>query len=111
MILASVGDGIPESYKNCQIILEKVNIVQMIFHFAGDLKMLNIVAGIMSCSSACPCPYCEAKNVKGKWESNANQAELRTFKNIVDHFKEWMASGGVKSNAKNFRNCNNKFKV
>ena len=81
MILASV-ENVPESYQNCRIILEKVNIVQMIFHFAGDLKMLNIVAGIMACSSTCPCPYCEARNVKGKWEDGANEAERPTFKNM-----------------------------
>ena len=107
MILASV-EGVPESYQNCQIILEKVDIVQMIFHFAADLKMINIVAGIMTCSSTCPCPFCEAKHVKGKWEENASKAQLRTFKNIVDHFNEWVESGGAKPKAKNYANCNNK---
>ena len=58
MILASVPK-VPESYVNCSIIMNKVNINSLAYKFTGDLKIMNILAGLMSASSKCPCVYCE----------------------------------------------------
>ena len=58
MILATTPN-VPESYLNCSIIMNKVNINSLAYRFTGDLKIFNIMAGLMSASSKCPCIYCE----------------------------------------------------
>ena len=71
-------------------------------NFAGDLKIFNILAGIMSCSSRHACYICEAKKIDGKWERNA---PLRTYASGMQKFLEWLNSGGETDNAKEFMNC------
>ena len=85
-VLASV-EGIPENYSNVRTILQKVDISQVMFKFTGDLKMLNIVAGLMSCSATHPCVYCEAGCSQGEWTDG--ESNLRTYGNIMQHFEEW----------------------
>ena len=101
MILAS-APNVPESYLNCSIIMEKVNINSVVYTFTGDLKIYNIVGGLMSCSSLCPCIYCESSRVDGVWEEDG---ELRTFRNIQDNLDGWKTAGGVRKKAKYFSNC------
>ena len=58
MILAS-APKVPENYFNCSIFINKVNINSLVFTFTGDLKLYNIIGGLMSSSCRCPCIYCE----------------------------------------------------
>ena len=58
MIVAS-APGVPETYKNCALIIDKVKINTLLYTFTGDLKLYNIVGGLMSSSCKCPCIYCE----------------------------------------------------
>ena len=55
------------------------------FQITCDLKLINIVAGIQSCSSLHSCPYCEGCKVSGKWKAGS----LRTFGSIREHQKKW----------------------
>ena len=61
MIPLVVVEGIPEDYHNVGKILERMNlnIKRNGGVFAMDIKLINIVLGIMSASSSYPCPYCE----------------------------------------------------
>ena len=54
MILAS-APKVPENYHNCSIIINKVDINSVAYRFTGDLKIYNILGGLMSASSKCPC--------------------------------------------------------
>nr|XP_047127450.1 uncharacterized protein LOC124808429 [Hydra vulgaris] len=56
---------IPETYHNCKIFIEKAQINLLLFNFTGDLKLINIVSGIMSCASKYLCLYCESPNSEG----------------------------------------------
>ena len=58
MILATVPK-VPESYYNCSLIINKVDINSIAYKFTGDLKIYNILGGLMSASARCPCIYCE----------------------------------------------------
>ena len=42
MIVAS-APGVPETYKNCALIIDKVKINTLLYTFTGDLKLYNIV--------------------------------------------------------------------
>ena len=66
MILAS-APGVPENYHNCALIMEKVDINSLLYTFTGDLKLYNLVGGIMSSSSKCPCIYCEEYCLKSSF--------------------------------------------
>lgn len=101
MILAS-APKVPENYNNCAIFINKVNISSLVYTFTGDLKLYNIIGGLMASSSKCPCIYCEGSRENGKWEEGA---PLRTFRNIQQNVDDWLNSGGNKKKAKLFTNC------
>lgn len=48
-----------------------------------DLKLMNIIIGIMSCSSKCPCPYCDTSDLDVP-------GTCRTLSNINENFKSWI---------------------
>ena len=58
MIIAS-APRVPENHHNCSIFIDKANINSLVYKFTGDLKLFNIVGGLMSCSARHPCIYCE----------------------------------------------------
>lgn len=71
--------------------------------FIGDLKIINILAGVMSNSATFPCAFCtiDKKDLGMKFGS------LRTTTSIAENYTSWKASGGHKNNAKSFNNCVN----
>ena len=71
MIVATSPD-VPESYYNISLFLEKVNTSTIWCTWTGDLKMANLMAGLMSCSSAHPCVYCETNCYKGRLGGQRN---------------------------------------
>ena len=58
MILAS-APKVPENHHNCSLFIDKVKINSLVYKFTGDLKLYNIVGGLMSSSAKHPCIYCE----------------------------------------------------
>jgi hypothetical protein len=54
MILAC-APKVPENVFNTQVFIEKVGLHRLPYTFTGDLKLLNIVAGIMPGSAKHPC--------------------------------------------------------
>ena len=75
MIPLVVVEGIPEDYHNVGKILERMNlnIKKNGGVFAMDIKLINIVLGIMTASSSYPCPYCEI------FHDFKNPAPMRTI--------------------------------
>ena len=66
MIIAIVPD-IPENYFNLQILYDLTQINSVVYQQTGDLKAINILLGLMSCSSACGCCYCQAPRNTDGW--------------------------------------------
>lgn len=67
---------------------------------ATDLKLANILIGIMGHSSIHPCTWCIAE------KSNLHErAELRTIGNISDSFAAWQAAKSKQKDAKQYNNC------
>ena len=101
MILAC-APKVPENVFNTQVFIEKVGLHRLPYTFTGDLKLLNIVAGIMSGSAKHPCVYCDVERVKGVW---GKQGKLRTFRTITEQYECWQRAGGRADKAKLFKNC------
>ena len=91
-----------ESYINCKIILDKIDLSSVDFQISADLKLLNIILGLQSASSKFPCPYClSSKNKDGKWIAGA---ESRTFQNVKENFEKFEKSDKKRKNLQKFFN-------
>ena len=78
------------------------------FFKIGDLKVYNIVCGLMTYASRHPCYACEAyKDENGNW---VGSDVLRTWNSIIKHYMDWMdpeKGKGKESTRKNYYNCVN----
>ena len=68
-----------------------IGVNQLSYKQTGDFKALNILTGIMSCSSLYGCCYCEAARGSEDWMINGGR--LRTFENIRENTNRLKASG------------------
>ena len=99
MILAIAPDT-PENYTNLQMFYDMVRINKLEYKQTGDFKALNLLLGLMSCSSQYGCCYCEAKRSSDEWSDGG--ARLRSADSLcenADNFKK--LGGGDRSKAKN----------
>ena len=87
MILA-IAPKVPENYTNLQLFYDMVGLNKLQYKQTGDMKALNILLGMMSCSSQCGCCYCDAKRSAKEWVEGG--AKLRS-------------AGSLAANAKNFQ--------
>ena len=58
-------DGVPETRRNVELLLDSLNLPQVRENFkvVSDLKLVNIMSGIQSCTSMHSCPYCEGSKI------------------------------------------------
>lgn len=69
----------------------------MSFTIACDLKMANILAGLMSHASAHPCTWCCAKR-----EHLGRPGLSRTLTDNEENYNRWLREGGDSKKAKFF---------
>ena len=98
MILAITPDT-PENYTNLQIFYDMVGINKLEYKQTGDFKALNLLLGLMSCSSLCGCCYCEAKRSSDEWsDGGARPRSMNSLSENTDNFKK--IGGGDRLKAK-----------
>ena len=103
MILAYVDD-IPETHFNLSTILNKLKIHMLRYHHSiiGDLKLYNIILGLMECGSRHGCFICKGqKGPDGKWIAG----EYRSIENILKDHTNWQLESGLKKDLKNYFNA------
>ena len=68
VLMLAKADGVPETYHNVKILLDSLDLPSLSkdFQIVCDLKMINIILGIQSCSSKFGCPFCEGYKVNEK---------------------------------------------
>lgn len=95
MILAIVED-VQENYENILKIwlLFGLKDSAMKFKISCDLKLANIILGLMSHSSNHPCTWCDSKR-----DNLYEKGELRNLQNTINRFWEWHAAGETMKNA------------
>jgi len=67
---------------------------------ATDLKLANIMVGLMAHGSAHPCTWCDVAK-PDLWSTG----QLRTLGSIKEKFRDWSSAGGVLNKAKYHGNC------
>ena len=102
-IIIAFVDDIPENYCNISIILDKLKVHLIKHHhkFVSDLKLGNIVLGLMECGSRHGCPHCKGKkNRDGVWE----KGDPRSLGNLTSDNTMWKDNSGQKNELKEFFN-------
>lgn len=102
LLLLAIIPGIPEKYWNIAPIwttLLELNKVDSVV--SGDLKIINLLLGIMGHSSSYPCPYC----LTPRHCLSDRLDEPRTLTNIEKYSKQWKSSGADEKLAKKYFNC------
>ena len=102
VMLLAISPDIPENYRNLQTIYDLVGVSKLPFKQTGDLKAINIMLGIMSCSSSCGCCYCQTKRTDKEWISGGGT--LRTAGSLSENFEKFKKSGGDRDKAKDISN-------
>ena len=68
----------------------------------GDLKLYNIILGLMECGSRHGCPFCKGKKgPDGKWVKGEN----RTLESIANDHTLWELESGEKNELKQYFNA------
>ena len=103
VLLLGLSQDTEENYAN---ISKLWNLLQINDRFKGtlatDLKLANILFGLMSHASTYPCTWCFAH--KNKLEVCTT---LRSMGNCLKYYEGWLASGSRQDQAKQFMNCIN----
>ena len=63
-------DSVPENHFNLKVLLNSQHLHELSkdFRISCDLKLIDILLGIQSCSSLHPCPYCEGYKINRSGE-------------------------------------------
>ena len=98
-IIIAFVDDIPENYCNISIILDKLEVHLIKHHhkFVSDLKLGNIVLGLMECGSR---QSKGKKNRNGVWE----RGDPRSLGNLTSDNTMWKENSGQKNELKEFLN-------
>ena len=102
IILAYVDD-IPETHFNLSKILNSLKVHMMTYHHSivGDLKLYNIILGLMECGSRHGCPFCKGKKgPDGIWIGGV----YRTLESILSDHTLWELESGQKKDLKEYFN-------
>ena len=102
LIILGIAPHVNENYFNLHKLWTRMKLkdLQTKFKFtiASDLKIINIITGIMSSSSAHPCSWCDVdkENLKIK------RGNDRTLKNIQECYEQFVSKGSERKNAKKY---------
>ena len=102
-IIIAFVDDIPETYQNLSIIHNKLNIHLIPHHYkvVSDLKLYNIILGLMECGSRHGCYICKGlKNNVGIWE----KGDLRDLEDLIADFTMWHEESGLRQQLKEYNN-------
>ena len=89
-------DGVPETYSNLTQLLSPLNLpaLDKEFGVVCDLKVINILVGLQSCSSRHSCPYCQGakRNENGDFAKDGLwnlDAVRRDFENLTSDYVKY----------------------
>lgn len=101
LFLIGVAESVQENYDNVGMLWSLMNIRQFQeATISTDLKLANILTGLMAHSSVYPCTWCTAD------KDNLHLCgEYRTVGSCIGNFERWNEAGSKKNSAKLFKNC------
>ena len=97
VIIGARVDCVPECNHNLKVLLDALELPRLHkdFRIVCDLKVVDILLGIQSCSAIHSCPYCEGYKVN-KLGIKTNQKGLwvkgnpRTMNSLMNSYENWM---------------------
>ena len=101
LIILGIVPDIPESYDNVKLLWQRVGLRTFPHNFciATDLKLCNILLGIMSHGSSHPCSRCDAQR-----DHLDQPGSPRTALSLHNKFWDFAESGDSRANAKKYGN-------
>ena len=87
-----------ENHYNLSILWNLLHLTDFQGTIAADLKLTNILVGLMSHSSTYPCTWCTSQK-----EDLSIMGELRTIGSCIANFEAWKQSGGKKKIVKTLK--------
>ncbi|CAH0547000.1 unnamed protein product [Brassicogethes aeneus] len=100
LFLLGIIANTKENYENVLMLWSLLNINKFNATIATDLKLANILTGIMSHSSCFPCTWCSAAK-----HQLGSCGEYRSLAICAAKYHAWKQSGSNKTRAKEFENC------
>ena len=74
--------------RECQSVVNNVQVKDGAFYISCDLKMANIICGIQSHSSKYPCCWCDVDS-----DNLSGCGSLRSFGTLKETYAEFFANG------------------
>lgn len=102
LLILAIAPSCQETYNNINSLHKAIELHNIDATLAIDLKVANLIVGIMSHSCMYPCTWCFAH--KDHLDVGST---LRTIENIEEYYNNWKAAGEIVKIAKNFKNCIN----
>lgn len=107
--VAARVDGVPETYSNLTQLLSPLNLptLDKDFGVVCDLKVINILVGLQSCSSRHSCPFCQG----AKYDKNGDFAKdglwnldavRRDFENLSSDYVRYREEANDRRRLKDF---------
>lgn len=100
LFILCLAPNTQENYQNVSLIWSALDINSFLGTVATDLKLANIISGLMSNSSAHPCTWCNAPQ-----KNLINSGNYRTINDCRAKCEKWRSEGGLRKSAKLFDNC------
>lgn len=100
LLLLGLIEFSEENHENLSLLWDLFQLKKFKGSIVADLKLTNILHGLMTHISSYPCTWCIASK-----ENLDSAGELRTIGSCFTNCKAWQASGGKKKNCKHFFNC------
>lgn len=91
-----------ENYGNISILWSLLKLNDLKATIATDMKLANILAGLMTHASHNPCVYCTT--IKDQLHYCG---QYRTLGNCMKNYNDWLKSGARQVSAKKYMNCTN----
>ncbi len=103
LVIIGLVPDVDENYRNLLLCWVKIGLsdISLPYTIATDLKMANILIGLMSHGCNHPCTWC---NISKCDLLNGKCGDLRTLGSLSDLYWAWFDSGSEKSSAKSFGN-------
>lgn len=98
MFILAIAQCTQENHENVSQLWSAVKINNFGGTVATELKLANIMAGLMSHSSSFPCTWCDIDK-----KNLCKRGNLRTIENISKNYEDWKNAGANKKQARNYK--------
>lgn len=100
LLVLAIAPKVQENFNNIKTIWTHLEINSYLGFIATDLKLANILVGIMAHSSSTPCTWCNISK-----DSLDSCGEPRTIGNCRENWRRWSDSGAQQKNSRKYDSC------